>query len=552
MLRPGRSYDEVRSAFRWEVPEFYNIGVDICDKWSQDRGRLALIYEDGEGRVRHYTFHQLKGLSNRLANGLRAYGISQGDRVGILLPQRPETAIAHIAVYKLGAVAVPLFTLFGTDALEYRLGNSGAKGIVTDDINLPKILEIRDRLEKLDVVVAVGESKEEGVVEFDGLVERSSEALEPVRTAADDPALIIYTSGTTGPPKGALHAHRVLLGHLPGVEFSHNFFPQRGDLFWTPADWAWIGGLIDVLFPSWHHGVPVVAHRGRKFDPEEAFHLMAKHGIRNVFMPPTALKMMRQVRDPRGRYNYRLRSVGSGGETLGEELLQWGRDVLGLTINEFYGQTEVNLVVGNCAQIMEVRPGSMGRSVPGHVVEVVDSSGNPLPAGEEGEIAVQRPDPVMFLGYWGNPRATEEKFVKNWCLTGDRGQKDADGYFWFLGRSDDVITSAGYRIGPAEIEECLLKHPAVALAAAVGSPDPVRTEVVKAFIVLKPGVVPSPDLEEEIRLFVKDRLAAHEYPREIEFVKELPLTATGKIKRKELKEREIQRKGKALISHDPI
>jgi acetyl-CoA synthetase len=552
VLRPGRSYDEVRTAFQWEIPETYNIGVDICDKWSRDSRRLALIYEADPGRIERYTFRHLKDLSNRLANGLQACGISRGDRVGILLPQRPETAVAHIAVYKLGAVAVPLFTLFGTDALEYRLGNCGAKGIITDDVNLPKVLEIRDRLEKLDVVVAVGGPREEGVVDFHGLVERSSEALEPVRTAADDPALIIYTSGTTGPPKGALHAHRVLLGHLPGVEFPHNFFPQKGDLFWTPADWAWIGGLIDVLFPSWHHGVPVVAHRARKFDPEQAFHLMAKHGIRNVFMPPTALKMMRQVKDPRGRYNYSLRSVGSGGETLGEELLEWGREVLGLTINEFYGQTEVNLVVGNCAEIMEVRPGSMGRPIPGHVVEVVDPYGNPLPPGDEGEIAVQRPDPVMFLGYWGSPRATEEKFVKSWCLTGDRGRKDTDGYFWFLGRADDVITSAGYRIGPSEIEECLLKHPAVALAAAVGSPDPVRTEVVKAFIVLKPGVVPGPELEEEIRSFVKIRLAAHEYPREIEFVEELPLTATGKIKRKELKEREIRKKAKGSVSHDLI
>jgi acetyl-CoA synthetase len=332
------------------------------------------------------------------------------------------------------------------------------------------------------------------------------------------------------------------LGHLPGVEFPHNFFPKEGDLFWTPADWAWIGGLIDVLFPSWHHGIPVVAHRARKFDPEEAFHLIARHGIRNAFMPPTALKIMRQVQDPGSRHDFWMRSIGSGGETLGEELLDWGREVMGLTINEFYGQTEVNLVVGCCSEIMENRPGSMGKSIPGHRVEVVNKAAEPAAIGDVGEVAVKRPDPVMFLEYWKNPEATRDKFVGDWCLTGDLARKDEDGYFWFVGRTDDVITSAGYRIGPAEIEDCILKHPAVSLVAAVGSPDEVRTEIVKAFIVPKPGIAPDPDLKKDIKDFVKTRLAAHEYPREIEFVEELPMTATGKIMRKELKKLEIQKK----------
>ncbi len=324
-----------------------------------------------------------------------------------------------------------------------------------------------------------------------------------------------------------MHAHRTLLGHLPGVEFPHNFFPQEDDLFWTPADWAWIGGLIDVLFPSWHHGIPVLAHRARKFDPEQAFHLIAKHKIRNAFMPPTALKLMRQVKDPKSRHSYRMRSIGSGGETLGEELLDWGRDVMGLTINEFYGQTECNLIVGCCAEVMEIRPGSMGRAIPGHIVDVIDGSGQPVKEGVVGEIAVKRPDPVMFLKYWCNPEATRKKFIGDWLLTGDLAKKDEDGYIWFHGRTDDVITSAGYRIGPAEIEDCLMKHPAVAMVAVVGSPDEVRTEIVKAFVVPKPGVTPAKDIEEDIKAFVKTRLAAHEYPREVEFVKELPMTATG-------------------------
>ena len=544
MLKPGLTYDDVYNSFQWQIPEFYNIGVDICDKWADQGNRLALIYEDENGRVDRYTFRDLKNLSNKLANGLQAANIGIGDRLGILLPQCPETALSHIAAYKIGAVAIPLFTLFGTDALEYRLSNSEARAIVTDAANLPKIMEIRHNLPELKAILVTGGETDKNVQDFWDLVNQGSSAFQAVKTRADDPALIIYTSGTTGPPKGALHAHRTLLGHLPGVEFPHNFFPQEDDLFWTPADWAWIGGLIDVLLPSWHHGIPVLAHRARKFDPEKAFHLIAKHKIRNAFMPPTALKLMRQVQDPKSRHSYNMRSIGSGGETLGQELLDWGRDIMGLTINEFYGQTECNLIVGCCAEVMDTRPGSMGRAIPGHVVDVIDEQGNPVKAGTVGEIAVKRPDPVMFLEYWRNPGATRKKFIGDWLLTGDLAQKDADGYFWFNGRKDDVITSAGYRIGPAEIEDCLMKHPAVAMVAVVGSPDEVRTEIVKAFIVPKPEVTPGPEVAEDIKTFVKIRLAAHEYPREIEFVKELPMTATGKIMRKDLKKLEVDRKKK--------
>ena len=366
-------------------------------------------------------------------------------------------------------------------------------------------------------------------------MEAASDRFTPVDTLAEDPAIIIYTSGTTGQPKGALHAQRVLLGHLPGVEMPHDFFPQPGDHFWTPADWAWIGGLFDVLLPAWHHGVPVLAYRFRKFDPEEAFSLMARHGVRNVFLPPTALKLMRQIPQPRQRFPFALRTVGSGGETLGPELLDWGREHLGVTVNEFYGQTECNLIVANCAALMAPRPGSMGRAVPGHDVVVLDDRGNVAHAGIEGEIAVRRPDPVMFLRYWNNREATDKKFLGDWLLTGDRCRQDDEGHFWFVGRADDVITTAGYRVGPGEIEECLMKHPAVALAAAVGIPDPLRTEVIKAFIVLKATYAPSEGLATEIQEFVKRQLAAHEYPRLLEFVDTLPMTATGKIMRGELR-----------------
>jgi acetyl-CoA synthetase len=540
MLSNSGSYETLYRNFTWRIPERYNIGVDVVDRQPADR--LALIYEEADGSIRRYSFGEVKRLSDRFANALAGLGVQRGDRVGILLPQSPETAIAHAAIYKLGAIALPLFTLFGPEALQYRLADSGAKVVLTNADNLDKVMDLRGELPELKEVVISGDRAPHGVHAFDRLIERASEAFAAVDTAADDPAVIIYTSGTTGNPKGALHAHRVLLGHLPGVELPHNFMPQPSDLLWTPADWAWIGGLLDVLLPAWHHGVPVLAHRMNKFDPEHAFHLMAKHKVRNSFLPPTALKIMRQVGNPKARHAYNLRSIGSGGETLGQELLDWGRRTFDLTINEFYGQTECNLIVANCAELMEARPGSMGRAVPGHQVEVVDDEGHPVASGGVGHIAVKRPDPVMFLRYWNKPEATERKFVNDWLLTGDMGRRDEDGYFWFAGRSDDVITSAGYRIGPAEIEDCLLKHPAVAMAAVVGSPDPLRTEVVKAFVVLKDDAQESDALARDIQEFVKSRLAAYEYPREIEFLSELPMTATGKIIRRELKQREIERK----------
>jgi len=540
MLPSAESYEELRARFRWAVPARYNIGVDVCDKWAGEPDRLALVYKRGPGapgpEVARYTFRDLKRLSNKLANALSALGLARGARLGILLPQAPETALAHIAAYKLGAIAVPLFTLFGAEALEYRLADSGATALVTDTGGLAKIAEIRGRLPALAFVLCV-DGPAEGALGFHQELEAARDAFTPVDTRADDPALIIYTSGTTGPPKGALHAHRTLLGHLPGVEMPQELFPQANDLFWTPADWAWIGGLLDVLLPSLHHGVPVLAHRMAKFDPEDAFRLMAEFGVRNAFMPPTALKMMRRVEAPRARWDYALRSIGSGGETLGAELLDWGRETFGLTVNEFYGQTECNLVVANCARIMAVRPGSMGRAVPGHEVAIVDGEGNVLPDLESGNIAIRRPDPVMFLEYWNDPEATERKFAGEWLLTGDTGARDPDGYFRFLGRADDVISSGGYRIGPGEVEDCLIQHPAVAMAAVIGVPDALRGQRVKAFLVLDEGATASGELAAEIQDFVKTRLAAHEYPREVEFVETLPLTATGKIIRKDLRAR---------------
>ncbi|WP_432240891.1 acyl-CoA synthetase [Herbaspirillum robiniae] len=531
-----QSYEDIASDFRWNIPEHYNIGVDVCDKWAlREPDRLALIHIARDGGVRRYSFGQMRALSNRMANLLRAHGAAQGDRIGILLPQAPETAFSHVAAYKNGCIAIPLFALFGAEALEYRLHDSGAKIVVTNAEGAAKLAGIRDRLPELKTVFTI-DGPQPGTVDLHAALAGHGEDFTPVDTRADDPAVIIYTSGTTGQPKGALHAHRVLLGHLPGVEMSHNLYPLEGDRIWTPADWAWIGGLLDVLLPSWHHGVAVVAHRFEKFTGEAAFQLLQDHGVRNCFLPPTALKMMRTVAEPEKRWKLNLRSVASGGESLGAELLDWGRKTFGLTINEFYGQTECNMTVSSNAAVMPARPGSIGRAAPGHRVEIVDDQGRQLAVGEQGNIAVHRPDPVMFLQYWNKPQATADKFAGDWLLTGDTGVKDDAGYIRFVGRDDDVITSAGYRIGPGEIEDNLLQHAAVKMAAVVGAPDAERTEIVVAIVVLNAGFAGDAAMKRELQQHVKTRLAAHEYPREVYFVEELPMTTTGKVIRRQLRD----------------
>ena len=535
MLPHIRDYDALYREFRWPELAHYNIGVDVCDRWAAaDPGRLAILNVRPDGGMEEISYGWLRETSNRLANTLTAHGIARGDRVAILLPQMPEAASAHIAIYKMGAIALPLAILFGIDALSYRLENAGAKAVITNAAGLAKLNEIRAKMPDLSLVFSI-DGPGDGALGFHETIARASSDFTPVATTPDDPALMIYTSGTTGQAKGALHGHRVLLGHLPGIEMPHDFFPQAGDRFWTPADWAWAGGLLDCLLPSLHHGVPVVARRSEKFDPEEAFSLLAKTGVRNAFIPPTALRMLRAAPNPRGRHDIRLRTIGSGGEALGAETYDWGRDALGLVINEFYGQTECNLVLASCAMLGVSKPGSIGKPVPGHVVAVIRPDGSRADPGELGMIAVKRPDPVMFLEYWGRPEATAQKFIGDWMTTGDQGAVDDEGYVTFVGRDDDVITSAGYRIGPGEIEDCLIKHPAVALAAVIGKPDPVRTEIVKAFIVLKSGIAPSDELAADVREFVKTKLSAHEYPREIAFIKELPMTTTGKIIRRLLR-----------------
>jgi acetyl-CoA synthetase len=537
LIDPSESeFDAIYRAFRWSIPEKLNIAHQVCERHQGQAQRVAVYYENAAGESARYSFAELKKLSDKFANALRAAGIERGDRVAIVLPQTIETIVAHLAIHKLGAVSLPLAILFGPEALEYRLRDSGARAAVVHASRYDDIRSLQPGLPDLKRIFGCrcGESADE----FWNLLRQGSDAFDMVETLADDPACLIYTSGTTGPPKGALVAHRAVLGNFTGFEMSQNFFPQPGDVFWTPADWAWTGGLWDALLPALNYGMPILAYEGSGFDPERVCRLMSDYAVSNAFIPPTALKMLRVLPDLKTAYDLKLRAIMSAGEQVGEELIHWGREVLGLTINEMWGQTEFNYIVGNCSAIMPPKPGSMGKPYPGHRVDVIDDDGKVMPTGEEGELAAWCDDPVMFLGYWNNPQATADKITANWFRTGDVGYRDEDGFLWFVGRKDDVITSAGYRIGPGEIEDSLLKHPAVLQAAVIGKPDELRGEIVKAFVVLTDGYDASDELASEIRQSVRERLSAHEYPREVEFIDSLPMTTTGKVRRIDLRARD--------------
>jgi len=511
MLPEAKTYDDLRAEFSWGIPTRLNMARQACFDWLDTPDRLAIIDLSG-GQRRDVSYGELALMTRRLAGYLAGQGVQRGDRIGVLRAQDTWTAAAHLAIWSLGAISLPLFKLFGPDALSVRLADSGARHVVTDPEG---------------AVLLAGLGVQSHIPEVADLPDIGP---DPVDTAAEDPAILIYTSGTTGAPKGALHAHRVLSGHLPGVEISHDRLGQPGDVIWTPADWAWIGGLFDVLMPGLTLGVPVVAARLPKFTADAAREVIREGGVRNVFFPPTALKMLKAA----DMALPGLRSVASGGEPLGAEMLDWGQKAFGLQINEFYGQTECNMIASSAASLFSAKPGCIGKPVPGHDLAVLGPEG-PVAEGVEGDIAVKLGSASMMLEYWNKPDETAAKFRGDWLITGDRGQWDA-GYLRFVGREDDVITSAGYRIGPSEIEDCLLRHPAVAVAAVIGVPDPARTEQVRAYVVLKSGMqVTQADLQTHIRT----RLSAHLVPREVRFETELPMTVTGKIIRKELKRRAI-------------
>lgn len=538
-------------SFRWAVPTNFNIGHECCHRWansSADARRIALFFENETGAREVWTYERLAATANQLANGLTRMGVKPGDRVAVILGQRPETIVAHIAIYSVGAVVLPLSNLFGPEALEQRLKDAESKVAIFDDVSSPNVLGALSRCPALKQLIGI-DVNDERVIHWKSLLLRQPSTFKAFSTRSSDPALLLYTSGTTGSPKGALLPHSVLLGNLPGFVASQNWFPQPGDVFWSPADWSWTGGLMDALLPSLYFGQPIVGTKGR-FTAERAFEILERYRVTNTFLFPTALKqMMKAFPQPKERFKLNLRCIMSAGESVGETVFAWCQEALGITPNEMFGQTEMNYLIGNSHLKWPARPGSMGKPYPGHRLTVIDEKGQPTPVGEIGEIALNRfdmydhPDPILFLGYWRNEEATIAKFSGDWCRTGDLAKVDADGYFWYAGRADDVFKSSGYRIGPGEIENCLLDHPAVANVAVVPKPDAERGSVVKAFIVLTPEhqLVDRPKLTEELQEHVKSRLAPYEYPKEIEYIDALPMTTTGKIQRRVLRQLEIGR-----------
>ena len=553
---------ELHAAFRWQLPAHFNIAQVCCTRWARDTPDAVAIREvhaDGACTARSYL--ELQRTANRVANALGRLGVARGDRVGIVMPQRFETAVAHIALYQLGAIAMPLSMLFGPEALAYRFNDSGARVAIVDESAIGNVRAVRTDCLGLASVLAVGAAQGQGDLDWDAALAREPDTFTPVATLADDAAVLIYTSGTTGPAKGALIPHRAITGNLSGFVASQNGFPKLhppategasdAAVFWSPADWAWTGGLMDALLPTLYHGCEIIGFSGR-FSPETAFELMQRHRVTHTFLFPTALKaMMKAVPAPRERYALQLRAIMSAGEAVGDAVFAWCRDALGVPVNEMFGQTEMNYIVGNSFALWPARPGSMGRAYPGHRVAVLDAGGAECPRGTPGDVALHRldrhgdPDPVFFLGYWHNDAATAAKFTgdpaNSWCRTGDMAVMDADGYLWYQGRSDDVFKAAGYRIGPSEIENCLVKHPAVANAAVVPKPDAQRGAVVKAYIVLAPGHAGTPQLVEALQAHVRERLAPYEYPKEIEFIEALPMTTTGKVQRRVLRLQEEAR-----------
>ncbi len=539
LLEPRDTFEALRRDFRWDIPADFNIGRVVSDDWAAKApDQVCLQHFSPDGQHLSMTYRELAAQSSALAHALTDLHVLVGDRVALLLPQSFETVVAHVAIYKMGAIALPLALLFGEEALEYRLRDAGAKVIVTNSFGLQRLKTIKARLPALETVISI-DGPGPDVMGFHALIDGRPTQIEIAESGPDTPALMIYTSGTTGPPKGALHGHRVLAGHIPGFQLAHDYLPQPGDKVWTPSDWAWAGGLLNALLPALMLGVPVVSSPAQKFDPHMAFRIMSEMKVRNAFIPPTALRLLKAVEKPREDYDLVLRSIGSAGESLGRETYEWVKSALGIVPNEFYGQTECNFVLSSAAHLGVSKGGFIGKAVPGHEVAIIDGDGQEVPVGETGQVAIRRPDPVMFLGYWNNEKATADKFVGDWMKTGDLGRQDEEGYVQFFGRDDDVITSSGYRIGPAEIEDCLIGHPAVRLAAVIGKPDALRTEIVKAFVVLQDGFAGNPVLVAEIRDWVKNRLSMHEYPREIEFVEELPLTTSGKVIRRLLRDQEI-------------
>jgi acetyl-CoA synthetase len=577
-------YSSIYRNFTWQVPEFFNMAQACCQRWAQQPDateRIAIRdHQAGsKGTAKHATlsYAALALQANQLSQVLARLGVQPGDRVAIVMPQRFETAVAYMAVLQMGAVAMPLSMLFGPDALEYRLQDSQAVVAICDESSIDNLVAVRKKCKALRTLIGVGDAATQTEIDYTFECALMPDRFDVVQTRADAAAVLIYTSGTTGPAKGAVIPHRALIGNLTGFIASQNWFGFNAAdnqaskaVFWSPADWAWTGGLMDALLPTLYFGREIVAFNGR-FGPDVAFEILQQHKVTHTFLFPTALKaMMKAYPQPRKQFKLHLQACMSAGEAVGDAVFAYCQDALGVTVNEMFGQTEINYIVGNCARFYPAKPGSMGRAYPGHHVAVIDDAGQVCPPGVAGDVAVNRhdihghPDPVFFLGYWKNDAATRKKFTGDWCRTGDLATQDADGYLWYQGRSDDVFKAAGYRIGPSEVENCIVKHPAIANAAVVPKPDAQRGAVVKAYVVLTPDLIAAramiqragdrkalkkhdQHLIEHIQAHVKGQLAPYEYPKEIEFIDALPMTTTGKVQRRVLRLQEEQR-AKALRS----
>ncbi|MFZ4480355.1 MAG: acyl-CoA synthetase [Rhodoferax sp.] len=568
-------YARLHASFEWLVPEKFNIAQACCARWAalpDAASRVAVHATDAAGARASLTYLELQQQANRLSCVLTGLGVQRGDRVAIVMPQRFETAVAYMAVLQMGAVAMPLSMLFGPEAIEYRLRDGEAVLAICDESSIASVAAVRPGCPLLRSVLGVGGAHAAGAdLDYRLMLARAAPLFTPVETGADQAAVLIYTSGTTGNPKGALIPHRALIGNLSGFVCSQNWFGFNGRdnketqaVFWSPADWAWTGGLMDALLPTLYFGRPIIAFNGR-FSPQMALQLMRQFGVTHTFLFPTALKALMKAYPGSGgatvrqQYGLRLQAIMSAGEAVGDAVFDYCEAQLGVTVNEMFGQTEINYIVGNCAVHWPARPGSMGKGYPGHRVAVIDDAAQECPVGVAGDVALNRfdvhgqPDPIFFLGYWKNEAATRDKFSADWCRTGDLATRDADGYLWYQGRSDDVFKAAGYRIGPGEIENCLVKHPAVANAAVVPKPDRERGAVVKAYVVLaadfvsasgyRPGADPQfeADLVARLQAHVREKLAPYEYPKEIEFIEALPMTTTGKVQRRVLRLQEVER-----------
>jgi len=533
MILPNRnSYDDIYNGFSWDIPEYYNIASDVCDR-HVERKTPALIFDLDSGNE-VYSFQQLQEAANQFANVLAKKHISIGDQIAIVAQPCFAIPVAHIGAWKAGVVSCAAATLFAADALAFRFNTSKTKLVVTDFENLSKVEEAVKQAHCVTEILVFSRC---GTIDgsFWKEISDASKLYNNVLTRSNDAAFLNFTSGTTGLPKGVLAPHSHMLGQGAAMEFLYNF-PEPGDVMWSPADWAWLAGQMCTLMAGLFLGMTVIARPREGFDAKDAYRILAEHKVTHTLLIPTMMKLMRQVdKVDQLKSNLCVKVVATGGEPCGAELYHWCREVLDAPLNETFGQTECATMICNNQMVMDAPFGCLGKSTPGLHAAIIDDSGKELPAGETGEIAARTPHPIIFSSYLGNSDATKDKHINGWMRTGDLGRMDKDGYFWYVGRADDVITSSGYRIGPGEVENALLIHPSVALSAVIGLPDPDRTEIVAAYIILVEGTKPTEELSTDIRNFVRDTLARHEIPRKIVFVTELPLTTTGKIMRKKLK-----------------